>query len=220
MDDFIQAKEAQTHATIPLPAELRNCVYSLVLVDEDARPKTTLVQPPLTCVSRWTRIEALPIYYGENEFSLTIPSPSSFGAVDNWYRFVRMMRVFAAGGPGGKHMTWLRFIKNISAKCCAQIDYVEEEYYHEPEIFQFGFQCMHRRKGGKEVNRIGKNKLDWTDMDTVDKAFDKAVLRLEHRGEVSEDSLAHHIPMKRVVNALYMVANMCPEATQWVEIFF
>ncbi|KAJ0116597.1 hypothetical protein J7T55_009747 [Diaporthe amygdali] len=93
-----------------LPAEMRNKIYRYSLVQSKLSGSICgFVQPPLTRTNKQIRSEALPIYYGENAFYLRIPYPSP-NSRQHWADFIRMFRVFSAGGPEGRGSGSLRFV--------------------------------------------------------------------------------------------------------------
>lgn len=104
------------------PPEIRNKIYREVLVpaldDDNHGHVISLAQPGLTRTSRQIRNETLPIFYGQNHFTITVPPTSS----RDWDvpRTDRVTRSLARRRaeyeerelpmPGGSHpdfLTWL-----------------------------------------------------------------------------------------------------------------
>lgn len=126
---------------IPLPPEIRNKIYRLVLIYRSR--KRTLVQPSLTRVSKETRREALPIYYGENSFILAIPPPRRGDrSQDHYYRLIKMFRVFAAGGTGTPGTSWLRFLRTVVVVCRDVTPALYDEQGPRIENHMLGFCCQ------------------------------------------------------------------------------
>lgn len=89
-------------------------------IEEDVR---TLAQPPLARVSKQLRTETLPIFYGENSFSIRMEGlhPQRFQPqryrrrVDAAYkRYIAMFEAFSAWGNGAPGTSCIRHIKRIS----------------------------------------------------------------------------------------------------------
>ena len=161
-----------------------------------------LPQPPLTRVSKQLRAEALPIFYGENEFNIRIPAAENeWNDIDNWDSFVLQCEVFAAGG--------LRFKKKLHAM------------YHEPvwedsNNYLLGFDLGGKRDVKDREYRIGKETTDWTDREEVLDEFYKtfnAVLREDWYGDLRE-----LVPVQRVADALFLLARLCTSANSYAEL--
>lgn len=75
---------------LDLPAELRNDIYRLVVLQTDDIVVSTegINEPPLLKACKQIRVEALPIYYAENSFELQIRDCNS-NAVFKWEQSVR-----------------------------------------------------------------------------------------------------------------------------------
>lgn len=203
-----------------------------------------MVQPALTRVSKLTRDEALPIYYSENQFKLCIPVGKSKSCEDRWYRTIKMFRVFAAGGTGGPGTSWLRFIQSIWVVCetlaldsITNLDYAYTIYVSEP--FALGFVCGRRvpwecddgySDSGCDMDGCDNGRLErlllfplqrpidgLKDKEAVHSALQDAV----NESDVEEDMdrLVKTLPVRRVVDALHMVVQDCPEASHQVELF-
>lgn len=199
-----------------------------------------MVQPALTRVSKLTRDEALPIYYSENQFGLCIPEGKSKTCKDKWYRTIKMFRVFAAGGTGGPGTSWLRFIRRIMVSCEAlahdSIAYYDQEYIlYVAEPFALAFVCGRRGprecgdNSGCDMDGCDSGRLerllsfplqrpigDLKDKEAVLSALQDAVNETDVEGDM--DRLVKALPLRRVVDALHMVVQECPEASRQVEL--
>jgi len=89
-------KQQSTSPLLKLPAELRDAIYTLALVDDEpiyislpepARP-LSLREPALLAVNRQIRNETLPIYYGTNIFE-----PRSSVTTENFLRLLGSGRI-------------------------------------------------------------------------------------------------------------------------------
>lgn len=235
---------------LPFPPEIRNKIYHLVLVDSSSSRdwKPNLVQPALTRVSRQSRSEALPLYYGKNQFKLIIPTPGCHGREDTWYRTIKMFRVFAAGGDGRPGTSWLRYIQRIWMVCGEPKSIqTSSEFRYLFVRYALGFRCGQQGswKGnlvrGSDVNlsggfvkrflplfpsrprddgeRTAIDEMNWKNRDEVQCRLQDAIENLCVSGRDEMKEVAQIIPVRRVVDALCMAAMECKEARRRVEIF-
>lgn len=101
-----------------LPAEIRNKIYRLVLVDVLVLQRVipSLAPPPLTLVNKQLFAEALPIYYAENIFYLLLwGKPHRLGGQDpaQFHHFARMAEYFGRQSTSPTDNSPLRHIENI-----------------------------------------------------------------------------------------------------------
>lgn len=103
-----------------LPAEIRNMVYKEVLVLPDGGLVRCFAPPALLQTNRLFRAEAMPVFYSENHFEITIkrsPEDVIWAAgryvphLDKtvWQRFLRMWDVFNVYGSN-----CLKYIRHIT----------------------------------------------------------------------------------------------------------
>lgn len=133
--------EQERLSLLGLPAEIRNKIYRLVLVDIPApqgfvvvddkgvdlityevpvpqRVISSLAPPPLTLVNKQLFAEALPMYYAENIFYLLLwgkPRRLGAGGQDpaQFHRFARMAEYFGRQSTSPTDNSPLRHIENI-----------------------------------------------------------------------------------------------------------
>ncbi|KAK8064594.1 hypothetical protein PG994_007232 [Apiospora phragmitis] len=86
-----------------LPPELRSEIYYLALGDHRAWSDrygpticSALAPPAIIRTNRQIRHETLPVYYGQNRFSITFPLPGGYDAFERWcavmgphFRFIK-----------------------------------------------------------------------------------------------------------------------------------
>lgn len=110
--------ELKRLSLLRLPAEIRNKIYRLVLVDVlvPQRVIPSLAPPPLTLVNKQILAEVLPIYYAENIFYLLLwGKPRRLGGQDpaQFHRFARMAEYFGRQTTSPTDNSPMRHIKNI-----------------------------------------------------------------------------------------------------------
>lgn len=222
---------SQGRAGLPFPPEIRNEIYRLVLVNTTCNcrrrgrthrhRKSTFVQPAFTRVSKQLREEALPIYYGENVFKISIPRLSRYDRKDTWYRFIKMFRVFSTTGTGAPGTSWLRFVRNVFISYKEVMHVVYDDEIYESHSYQLGFRCGDEdlspwirgrifREDGTTHDKFNDDVLDWNDKDAFNLALKEA--RVNDHTKYGLALVADVIPTRRVTDALWMVARECPEA--------
>ncbi|KAG6358493.1 hypothetical protein INS49_014377 [Diaporthe citri] len=113
----INQKKPEPLGFLDLPAEIRNKIYQLALVDRFyARLITNLTPPALTLVNRQILAEALPIYYAGNNFYLLLWATDD-GLSDQdpvlFHRFTQMMEYFGRRTTSPTDESPMRYIMNI-----------------------------------------------------------------------------------------------------------
>lgn len=172
----------------------------------------TLQQPALCRVNKQTRAEALPIFYGENEFIISLPKTMMAPLrIDTWADFSKMLDVFAQGGCSGVGTSSLQHLTHLIVNYS---DQVNENYPAFLLVFSGGYnltaeECLNVQ------GRIGDDDLDWEDEAAIEKAFDRT-LRANCR---KYKELKAQWPTQGVVDAICKVAKECPQATDWVELW-
>lgn len=124
--------KTQPFRFLALPAEIRNMIYREALIPRTPegikKDVRTLAQPPLARVSRQLRAESVPIFYGENLFSINIEALSVGFHVQQYRRavearrqveaaykrYVAMFEAFSAWGSGAPGTSYISHIKRIS----------------------------------------------------------------------------------------------------------
>lgn len=169
---------------------------------------TTLQQPPLTQASKQIRNESLPIFYGENQFSL--------GAdVDQWLQtqcgrdnLYPAIQAFAHSRENGSEKSSLAFVSNLRVK--------PTWYAYEKWGFLMSTVRLAVRRGDRD--RIGDDNLDWTSREAVKAAY------LETLGRTPSPIGDHvrcwqsRIGVQSMGSLLWTVAQECPQLTKWVYI--
>lgn len=127
-----------------LPAELREMVYREALLSPHSSPLRTFAPPALLHANKRLRNEALPIFYGENNFEITVkkrsPEDEALAARRRlpsvemfvWPRFLRMWDVFNCFGSNS-----LRHVRRVTLICQLSMG----------EWQTFGYNKLNKRLG-------------------------------------------------------------------------
>lgn len=162
-----------------LPAEIRNMVYRLILVDVDLdlheepyRPRLSVLrQPALTRVSRQIREDTLGMFLAHNFFVLEVPMPESDYDIDfnharqeqRWRWFLRSVKLLAASDrlARTKHLTisygakrWPTFM-GIDPQPGLTI----EVFNYDPRTLEFGERVRSAEIRRDEIDLHTKAKL-------------------------------------------------------------
>lgn len=196
---------------LDLPAEIRNKIYRRSLVKKRWPDRIKgLIQPPLTLVNRQIRSEALPVYYGSNRFSLTIPTKPPLNEPDDWANFIRMFRVFKAGGSGGGRGTGnnLQFIRNLS---CALVG--NRESFWEMEVVLAAATNRRTRRSDTceewDVHFCRKIKYGHRAFRNRDAIY-KFVKKQLGSSVMGDEPVMHESCIQRLISTIVMVATECP----------
>lgn len=183
-----------------MPAEIRNKIYRLVLVDVPAPHSCVIVDgmtgvdlitytvpvpqlvisslapPPLTLVNKQLFAEALPIYYAENIFYLLLRGkPHRLGGQDpaQFHRFARMTEYFGRQITSPTDNSPMRYIKNIIVQ-------VADTTSEGCEIYRYLTDTLppHRFSYKKLCIRSEQQQITYTsDSEAGEEAFDPTKYR-------------------------------------------
>lgn len=151
-----------------LPAELREMVYREALIAPHGSPLRTFSPPALLHSNKRLRNEALPVFYGENNFEITVkrsPEDEALAAerrlpsvdIFVWRRFLRMLDVFNCFGSN-----CLRHVRNVTL--IYQLSMEDGQTFGHNEFdrrlgFRFSSDEFEDNRGGDHVeDRRGEDK--------------------------------------------------------------
>lgn len=198
---------------LSLPTEIRNKIYRYSLVKRpSANPILGLVQPPLTRTNRQIRSEALPIYYGNNEFVLEILPESWKDDTDCWANVIRMFREFKAGRTGGRGTGSLQSIRHLTYR-------ISSESFLALEVILIDTSKRRARK------KKGRGCRSWEAHAGFKPKDERVLQRWDLVYRLVEMSLGgeaemHDSGMRRLVSTIVMVANECPAVTKEVHFHY
>ncbi|KAK2614121.1 hypothetical protein N8I77_000975 [Diaporthe amygdali] len=210
---------------LALPGEIRAMVYREALVPTTPEglkeDLCSLAQPPLARVSRQLRAEAIPIFYGENDFVIRIENHSirpvfnqeRRRGVDVAYkRYIAMFEAFSASGSDGPGTSCISHIKSILV--------TYDHYHHNGDSSTIGFYLNYSKPGPYELPdwvRICESVVDWADFTTV-----RTALLNELGAWVLEETitLLELFPRARLAAMLWFCAKECPLAAKHVELWY
>lgn len=197
-----------------LPAELRNKIYRYSVVEDQSGYRIrSLMQPPLTCVSRQIRLETLPMYYGQNRFLLSITHKTAKRYRKAWPDFIRMFRAFEAGRTGGRGTGSLQFIRDL--KC--EIIPTSADSFRRVEVCFMDFEGPHmvfdhascRNRWNRNVVFSRTGAQNWQDLLSVHRFVGKY---LKDVLGVTDGRCVWHL-----LSTVVMVAKECPGATKEIH---
>lgn len=191
---------------------MRNKIYRYSLVQSKFSGSIRgFVQPPLTRTNKQIRSESLPIYYGENEFHLQIPYPSP-DSRQHWADFIRMFRVFSAGGPEGRGSGSLRFVRRLLCEVMNVFDFGEGYWLLQISFGARGScdECGYTVSGFGEQCFIRDNEgTAWHHWDSV---YDHVDSMLHEQGRPG--STMEHESVHRFISTIVMIASECPDISK------
>lgn len=200
-----------------LPAEIRNKIYRNSLVeDPSANRIRVLVQPPLLRTNKQIRSEALAMYYGENRFVLYIPRPSNKQDPDAWPNFIRMFRVFKAGGTGGRGTGSLRFVRDMQFR-------LRETIHNAFWQMRVTIEAVPTRGEGNDLSTVSRNGLRlaegavthfWLDRESLREYFERELLLDD---ELPWILMNHQEYLRRMTSTVLMVTSESIEFTDGVQ---
>jgi len=170
-----------------------------------------LRQPALLRVNSMIRDEALPIFYGEQEFQLEVPQVSHrLNPIDNWPEFVDMMKSFEQS-DSLSHIVQLelRYIEPVQDNMPRYVFHFEAHGSHHGRLYLNPRGMVHR-------DNVDEH-LDWGDKTAVKIMVEEAVKSIDCPGFTNLEKV---IPIQRMVDALCMVVKKCPVVSQNVEVFW
>lgn len=225
-----------------LPPEVRNKIYreyfDLISWTRfgDGR---SIFQPALTIVSKQVRVEALPIFYGENLFFLAVHSDSSKQWTGSVHKTISAFVGDSDNSPGSSS---LRYLKNLNLMLHAGrqvIPPVEIKIEMTSDVLSQGTgyaghdeydpdedaddELLFRRDRLRSRVRVGSTNLDWTDHEAVRAACDKAARTLgailAERELLLDFEMSSTTPdYQFALDVVCMFASTCPHLKKTVFI--
>lgn len=201
-----------------LPPEIRVIIYRFAIVHKSNHHWNstcyTLVPPSIARVSQKTRIEVLPIFYGENSFDIgmdidVIEYDEYDGPVkqDDNTKFEDFLRMCSCIiNTGG-----LRYIKRLTLR-------YSEPVWEDMNNYLFGFELSDTEEGIDKRDRVGNNDLDWSDEHQVIAAVMTCMKKTVWKEHLRE--LCARVPVSNIIRVLVTIAKHCPHANQYVELWW